>query len=46
MLSLGIAGIAASGVLFYYDHRARKARPTVMLLPTQGGVYLSAGGRF
>ena len=46
MLSLGIAGVAASGVLFYFDHRARKSRPTVSLMPTPGGVYLTAGGRF
>jgi hypothetical protein len=46
MLTLGIAGVAASGVLFYLDHRARKRATTVTLLPTQGGVYLSAGGSF
>ncbi|MDB4965954.1 MAG: hypothetical protein JWN44_1643 [Myxococcales bacterium] len=46
MLTVGLAGVAASGALFYFDHRARKARPTVMLTPTQGGVYLSAGGHF
>jgi len=46
MLTLGIAGVAASGVLFYLDHRARKNATTVTLLPTQGGAYLSAGGRF
>jgi hypothetical protein len=46
MLTLGIAGVAASGVLFYFDHRARKKATTVTLLPMQGGAYLSAGGSF
>src|SRR6476646_4132833 len=46
MLTLGIAGVAASGVLFYLDHRARKRATTVTLLPTHGGAYLSAGGSF
>jgi hypothetical protein len=47
LLSLGIAGVAASGVLFYMDHRARHKRaPAVSLLPLQGGIYVSAGGRF
>ncbi len=46
MLTLGIAGVAASGVLFYFDHRARKQAATVSLLPLNGGAYVSAGGRF
>ncbi len=46
MLTLGIAGVAASGVLFYFDHRARKQAATVSLLPLSGGAYVSAGGRF
>lgn len=47
LLTLGLAGAAASGVLFYMDHRARKqARPTVMIMPTQGGAFVSTGGRF
>jgi hypothetical protein len=47
LLVLGAAGAVASGVLFYFDHKARtKPRPTVMLLPTVGGVYLTTGGRF
>jgi hypothetical protein len=47
LLSLGLAGVAASGVLFYFDHRARKKRATtVTLLPLDGGFFVSAGGRF
>jgi hypothetical protein len=47
MLTLGIAGVAASGVLFYLDHRARKkAATTVSVMPLSGGAYLSAGGTF
>jgi hypothetical protein len=47
MLSLGIAGVAASGTLFYFDHRARKkAAPRVAIVPTAGGVFVTAGGRF
>ena len=47
LLTFGLAGVAASGVLFYMDHRARKrAHPTVMLMPLRGGAFLSAGGRF
>jgi hypothetical protein len=46
MLTLGIAGVAASGVLFYFDHRARKKAATVSLSPLPGGAYLSAGGTF
>jgi hypothetical protein len=46
MLTLGIGGVAASAVLFYFDHRARKRATTVTLLPMQGGAYLSASGRF
>lgn len=45
--SIGIAGLAASGVLFYFDHRARKRRaPAVTLLPLSGGFFVTAGGRF
>ncbi|MCU1277610.1 MAG: hypothetical protein JWM53_1156 [bacterium] len=46
MLTLGVAGVAASGVLFYFDHRARKRATAVSLLPLNGGLYLSAGGHF
>lgn len=47
MLTIGIAGLAASGVLFYFDHRARnKARPNVVLIPTAGGAFVSTGGHF
>ncbi|HEX6837521.1 MAG TPA: hypothetical protein VF334_13165 [Polyangia bacterium] len=46
MLTFGIAGVAASGVLFYMDHRARKHAATVSVLPLSGGAYVSAGGRF
>jgi hypothetical protein len=47
LLTLGLLGGAASGVLFYLDHRARaKPRPTVLILPVQGGAYVSTGGRF
>jgi hypothetical protein len=46
MLTIGIAGVAASGVLFYLDHRARKRAATVSVLPLSGGAYVSAGGRF
>jgi hypothetical protein len=46
LLTLGIAGVAASGVLFYFDHRARKRAATVSVLPLQGGGMLSASGRF
>jgi hypothetical protein len=48
LLTFGILGAAGSGVLFYLDHRARKraAHPTVALFPIEGGVYVTAGGRF
>ena len=48
MLTLGIAGVAASGVLFYFDHRARKRAQaaTVAVTPLLGGAQLTAGGRF
>jgi hypothetical protein len=46
MLTLGIAGVAASAARFYFDHRARKRATTVTLLPLSGGAYLSAGGHF
>ncbi|HEY2746617.1 MAG TPA: hypothetical protein VGL86_18430 [Polyangia bacterium] len=46
MLTLGIAGVAASAVLFYFDHRARKQATTVSVSPTTGGAYLSVGGQF
>jgi hypothetical protein len=46
MLTLGIAGVAASAVLFYFDHRARKRATTVSFSPTPGGAYLSVGGQY
>ena len=46
MLTLGIAGVAASAVLFYFDHRARKQATTVSVSPTVGGASLSLSGRF
>lgn len=47
MLTLGIVGAAASGVLFYFDHRARtRPRPTVLVVPTSNGAYVTAGGSF
>ena len=48
MLTIGIAGVAASGVLFYFDHRARKraAASSVAVTPLLGGAQLTAGGRF
>ncbi|HEX9103175.1 MAG TPA: hypothetical protein VF997_13280 [Polyangia bacterium] len=46
MLTIGLAGVAASGVLFYMDHRARKQAATVSVLPLAGGAFVSAGGRF
>jgi hypothetical protein len=47
LLTFGLAGVAASGVLFYLDHRARKrAHPTVSVMPLRGGAFVSAGGRF
>jgi hypothetical protein len=47
LLTLGLAGVAASGVLFYFDHRARnKARPNVVVMPTVGGAFVSTGGHF
>ena len=47
LLTIGLAGVAASGALFYLDHRARtKARPTVMVVPMPGGAFLTTGGRF
>jgi len=48
MLTIGIAGVAASGVLFYFDHRARKraAAASVAVTPLVGGAQLTAGGRF
>jgi hypothetical protein len=48
MLTIGIAGVAASGVLFYFDHRARKraATASVAVTPLVGGAQLTAGGRF
>ncbi len=47
LLTIGIGGLAASGALFYLDHRARKKRvPTVSLMPLQGGLFVSTGGRF
>jgi hypothetical protein len=46
MLTLGIAGVAASAALFYFDHRARKRATTVSVSPTVGGAALTVGGRF
>ena len=46
MLTLGIAGVAASGVLFYFDHRARKRAAAVSIAPLPGGANVSVGGRF
>jgi hypothetical protein len=47
MLGLGIGGLAASGVMFYMDHKVRtRRRPTVSLVPTQNGLYLSASGTY
>jgi hypothetical protein len=47
LLGLGIGGVVASGVMFYMDHRVRARRhPTVSLLPTQNGLYLSASGTY
>jgi hypothetical protein len=47
MLTFGIAGLAASGVLFYFDHRARnKPHPSVVVIPTAGGAFVSTGGHF
>ena len=47
MLTLGLAGVAASGVLFYLDHRARKRATTVSVVPLAGGgAFVSTGGRF
>jgi hypothetical protein len=47
LLSLGIAGLAASGAMFYLDHRARhRPHPTITFIPTKDGAYLTASGRF
>jgi len=46
MLTLGLAGVAASGVLFYLDHRARKHATQVSVSPTVGGAAMSVSGRF
>ena len=44
MLTLGIAGVAASGVLFYFDHRARKqAARRSSVSPLLGGAYADGG---
>jgi hypothetical protein len=33
--------------MFYLDHRARRrAHPTITLIPTKDGAYLTASGRF
>jgi hypothetical protein len=46
LLAFGIGGIAAGGVLFYFDHRARtKKHNSVSLLPI-GGLHLQAGGTY
>jgi hypothetical protein len=47
LLSLGVGGGIASGILFYLDHRARvRAHSTVLIVPSPGGAYVSASGRF
>jgi hypothetical protein len=47
LLGFGIAGLAASGVFFYLDHRAaHRPRPAVSLLPLPGGAFVTAGGSF
>jgi hypothetical protein len=47
LLTLGVVSLAASVVLFVYDHKARtRSRPAAMVLPTPGGAYLTVGGRF
>jgi hypothetical protein len=47
LLTLGVLGAAASGVMFYFDHKQRKqSRPTVWVTPLQGGAFLATGGRF
>jgi hypothetical protein len=48
LVAFGAAGLAASGVLFYLDYRARHRPPAARLAvtPTVGGTLLTAGGRF
>jgi hypothetical protein len=47
LLSFGLAGVAASGAMFYLDYRVRhKPHPTVMVIPTRDGAFVSAGGHF
>jgi hypothetical protein len=47
LVTLGAAGLAASGVLFYLDYRSRhRPPPTVAIMPTAGGGMLTVGGKF
>jgi hypothetical protein len=48
LVTLGVGGLVASGVLFYLDYRSRHRPhvPTVSLFPTSGGAVVTAGGRF
>jgi hypothetical protein len=47
LLTLGLAGLAASGVLFYLDYRSRH-RPAVAVIPalTVGGGVMTVSGHF
>jgi hypothetical protein len=47
LLAIGIAGVAASGVLFYFDYRQRhKSTTTVSIVPVAGGGMALVGSRF
>jgi hypothetical protein len=48
LVTLGVGGLAAAGVLFYLDYRSRHRPnvPTVSLGPVSGGAMVTAGGRF
>jgi hypothetical protein len=47
LLAFGIASLATSGAMFYLDHRARhKQRPTISLIPTKDGGFVTASGHF
>ena len=48
LLGLGLAGLAASAALFYFDYRARHRPPAaVSVVPLfEGGVLATVGGRF
>lgn len=48
VLTLGLAGAAASGVLFYLDYRSRhrKPAPQLSIVPLEGGAFATVGGRF